>query len=118
MKALADDSTWIERAKNWFVQREIEVIVGLLKSSEIQTKVDKGILLKLSYKIVGCLSDNQLNDILYLFSNFIFNLDFYDNRIEEVSMDNWKSLYAKVCVEQYLNNLNEQVSDKFSSFRL
>lgn len=110
IKTLADGTKWIERIGNWFIQRELEVIVNLLKSHVVQSNIDKETLLKLSYKIVACLNDNQLNDILYLFSNFIFNLNMYENRIEGVSMDIWKSLYAKVCVEEYLNNLNDQVS--------
>lgn len=113
IQMLATHSKWAARANNWFIQREIETIVNLLKSTTVQVNIDKRSLLKLSYEIVGCLNDNQLTDILFLFSSFIFNLNLYENHIENISMENWKALYAKVCVEEYLNNLNDQVSDQF-----
>lgn len=110
MKKVAEDTKWLTHSSNWHLQRELVVIVNLLKSNVVQENSDKTILLKLSYKMVTCLNENQLDDILYLFSNFIFNLNYYESKIENAAIDDWKSLYAKVCVEDYLNMLYNQVS--------
>lgn len=95
---------------NWFLRREITFVVDLLKSTAFQQRIDKQTQLMVAYKLLCCLDGTQLNDILHIFSRFIFNIDLYEHKMNVTSMDEWKSLYAKVCVEYYLNSLNEEVS--------
>lgn len=96
---------------NWFLRREVTFVLDALRSSAFQQRIDKSLQLMTAYKILCCLDDSQLNDILHIFSRFIFNIDLYENKMNVTSMDEWKSLYAKVCVEHYLNSLNQEVSE-------
>lgn len=109
MENFAKNTDW-SFATNWFLRREITFVLDLLKSTAVQQRIDKRLQLMVAYKVLCCLDDTQLNDILHIFSRFIFNIDLYEHKLDVTSMDDWKSLYAKVCVEHYLNSLNEEVS--------
>lgn len=109
IEKFAKNTSW-SFSMNWFLRREVTFVLDLLKSSAFQQRIDKKLQLMIAYKLLCCLDDTQLNDILYIFSRFIFNIDLYEHKMNVTSMDEWKSLYAKVCVEYYLNSLNREVS--------
>lgn len=96
---------------NWFLRHEIIFILNILKSPLAQAKIDKGIQLQLAYKVVGYLTENQINELLFVYSQFIFNIELYPNRMGLTSdtMNQMKSSYGKLCVEHYLNTINVQV---------
>lgn len=96
---------------NWFLRQEIIFILDLLRSPLAQTKIDKGIQLQLAYKVVACLTESQINELLQVFSQFIFNIELYPNKMDLTldAMNQLKSTYGKLSVEHYLNTINDQV---------
>lgn len=71
--------------------------------------------LKLAYKLLLCLTENQINEILQIFSQFIFNLNLYENmnNLTEDDMSRMKSAYGKVYVEYYFNaNVTQSEGEK------
>lgn len=109
IEKFAGNTSW-SFSMNWFLRREVTFVLDLLRSTAFQQRIDKRLQLMVAYKILCCLDDTQLNDILHIFSRFIFNIDLYEHKMNVTSMDEWKSLYAKVCVEHFLNSLNGEVS--------
>lgn len=105
----AKNSSW-SFSMNWFLRREITFVLDLLRSTAFQQRADKRLQLTVAYKVLGCLDDTQLNEILQIFSRFIFKHDLYEHKSDVTSMDEWKSLYAKVIVEHFLNSLHGEVS--------
>lgn len=97
---------------NWFLRHEIILILDVLRSSAALTSIDKSLQLNLAYKLLLCLTENQINDILYIFSHFIFKIDMYSHNMNLSSeeMSQMKSTYGKVCVEHYLNTVGSQVN--------
>lgn len=108
IEKLAGNTSW-SFSMNWFLRREVTFVLDLLRSTAFQQRIDTRLQLMVAYKILCCLDDTQLNDILHIFSRFIFNIDLYEHKMNVTSMDEWKSLYAKVCVEHFLNSLNGEV---------
>ncbi|XP_031621767.1 uncharacterized protein LOC116339840 [Contarinia nasturtii] len=96
---------------NWFLRHEILFVLDLLKSTLMQQKLDKSIQLQIAYKVLICLTELQINEVLHIFSQFIFNIDMYAQNMNLTveTMDKLKSTYGKLCVECYLNNANSQV---------
>lgn len=77
-----------------------------------QSTLDKSTQLRVAYKVSACLTETQINDILHIFSQFIFNINMYSHNMNLTAdiMDKLKSVYGKVCVESYLNNIDAQVT--------
>lgn len=100
-----------EMSLNWFLRQEIIFMLDLLKSSAVQSKIDKKIQLQMAYKVVGCLTEGQTNELLTIFSQFIFNMEMYPNRLDLTvdTMNRLKSNYAQLCVDRFLNTVNAQV---------
>lgn len=100
-----------EISLNWFLRQEVIFMLDLLKSTEMQSKVDKKIQLRMAYKVVGCLSEAQTNELLTIFSQFIFNIEMYSNRLDLTldTMNRLKSNYAQLCVDRFLSTVNAQV---------
>lgn len=90
---------------NWFVRHEIQFVLGILRSTAAVSNANKTLQLKLAYKLLVCLTEHQINDILYVFSQFIFNVKMYDNSMDLTAddMNRMKSAYGKVYVEYYFN---------------
>lgn len=90
---------------NWFLRHEILFFLEVLKSPTTLAKHNKSLQLKLAYKLALCLTDNQINEILQIFSQFIFNLSLYENtnNLTADDMSRMKSAYGKVFVEYYFN---------------
>lgn len=99
---------------NWFMRQEIILVLDLLRSTIIRDGIEKSVQLNLAYKVVHCLAQNQINDILNVFSHFIFNIDMYANQMGLSSdvLNHWKSMYGRICVEHYFNTLNVEVRKK------
>lgn len=102
---------WI-LSMNWYLRREIIFILDMLRSKLFKHKIAKNIQLMIAYKILHCMDDTQFNEILQLFSQYVFNNDLYEHKIDE-QMENsiveWKSIYAKICVEMFFNGLDDEV---------
>lgn len=97
---------------NWFLRHEIILILDFLRSSAALTSIEESLQLNLAYKLLLCLTENQINDILYIFSHFIFKIDMYSHNMNLSSeeMSQMKSTYGKICVEYYLNAVGSQVN--------
>lgn len=89
---------------NWFARNEIQFCIELLKSSTIRNAIDKNILLNLTYKIITCLGDYQLNDLLFLLNNVIFNVEYYLHKaiFRQTNLNNWNTVYVKIFIQKYL----------------
>lgn len=96
------------------MRQEIILVLDLLRSTIIRDGIEKSVQLNLAYKVVHCLAQNQINDILNVFSHFIFNIDMYANQMGLSSdvLNHWKSMYGRICVEHYFNTLNVEVRKK------
>lgn len=104
-------NTEFKLSLNWFLRHEILFILDLLKSTTMQQTLEKSIQMQMAYKVLGCLTELQINDVLHVFSQFIFNIDMYPQNLDLTAeiMNKLKSTYGKVCVECYLNNSISQV---------
>lgn len=89
---------------NWFLRHEILFFLEILKSPTLSNH-SKMLQLKLAYKLLLCMTENQINEILEIFSQFIFNLNLYENtnNLTPDDMNRMKSAYGKVYVEYYFN---------------
>lgn len=78
-----------------------------------QQKLDKSVQLRVAYKVLTCLTETQINDVLFIFSQFIFNIDMYAQNMNLSSdkTNKMKSTYGKVCAETYFNNAHLQVQE-------
>lgn len=78
-----------------------------------QQNLDKSVQLRLAYKVLTCLTETQINDVLYIFSQFIFNVDMYSQNMNLTvdHMNKMKSIYGKICAETYFNNAHLQVQE-------
>lgn len=108
-------STKSELSLNWFLRHEILFILDCLESSVAQQTLDKSIQLRLAYKVIVCLTEAQINDILRIFSQFIFNIEMYTQQMNLTSdkMNQLKSTYGKICAESYFNNTDTQAPVRF-----
>ena len=72
----------------------------------ITSSIDRMTLLKLTYKIINRLTDHQLHDLLFLFNNVVFNVDYYSLGcpVTRTTVDSWNRVYLKFSIEQFLNN--------------
>lgn len=96
---------------NWFLRQEVIFMLDILKSSAVQSKIDKKIQLQMAYKVVNCLTEVQTNELLTIFSQFIFNIEMYPNRFDLNldTMNRLKCNYAQLCVDRFLHTVNAQV---------
>lgn len=103
---------------NWFLRQEILFVLDLLKLSTTQEMLDKSIRLQVAYKVLTCLTETQIDDVLHIFSQFIFNIDMYPHTLDlsPDTMNKLKSTYGRICAEFYLNNTSAQVNMIFISF--
>lgn len=107
-------NTRYQSTLNWFLRHEILFVVGILKNPTTLPNVSKTLQLKLAYKLLLCLTENQINEILYVFSQFIFNIDVYENAMSLTAddMNRMKSAYGKNYVEYYFNAIVERDREK------
>lgn len=105
-------NTEFKLSLNWFLRHEILFVLDLLKSSFLQQNLDKSTQLRLAYKVLVCLTETEINDVLYVFSQYIFNIEMYAHNMNLTAetMNKLKSTYGRVCAETYLNNALEQVN--------
>lgn len=95
---------------NWYLRREIVFILDMLRSESFKQKIDKKQQLMVAYKILHCMDDTQFNDILQLFSQYVFNGDLYECCDDvRTLIDEWKSIYAKIFVEMFFSGLDDEV---------
>lgn len=104
-------NTKAEMPLNWFLRQEVILMLDLLKSSAVQSIIDKKIQLQMAYKVIGCLTEGQTNELLTIFNRFIFNIEMYSNQLDLTldTMNRLKSNYAQICVDRFLNTVNAQV---------
>lgn len=104
-------NTEFKLSLNWFLRHEILFVLDLLKSPIAQASFDKSQQLRVAYKILNCLTETQINDVLHIFSQLIFNIDMYPHNmgLTKETLIKLKSTYGKVCAETYLNNADTQV---------
>lgn len=78
-----------------------------------QQKLDKSVQLRVAYKVLTCLTETQINDVLFIFSQFVFNIDMYSQNMNLTSdkLNHMKSTYGKVCAETYFNNTHLQAQE-------
>lgn len=105
-------NTEFKLSLNWFLRHEILFVLDLLKSPVFQQNLDKSVQLRLAYKVLVCLTETQINDVLHVFSQYIFNIDMYaqNMNLTTETMNKLKSTYGRVCAETYINNATEQVN--------
>lgn len=105
-------NTEFKLSLNWFLRQEILFVLELLKSSMAQKTFDKSVQLRVAHKVLSCLTETQINDVLHIFSHFIFNIDMYANNMDLTieTLNKLKSTYGKVCAESYLNNADTEVN--------
>lgn len=105
------ENTECQFSLNWFLRPEILFVLDLLRSSTARELLDKSIQLRVAYKVLTCLTETQIDDVLHIFSQFIFNIDMYPKIMDltAAKMNQLKSTYGKVCAEYYLNNTSAQV---------
>lgn len=99
-------NTEFKLSLNWYLRHEILFVLDLLKSPLAKETLDKSTQLRVAYKVLVCLTETQINEVLNIFSQYIFNIDMYSQSMDLTSdkMDQIKSTYGKVCAESYLNN--------------
>lgn len=104
-------NTKFKLSLNWFLRHEILFVLDILKSSFAQHNIDKFLRLQVAYKTLACLTETQINDVLFVFSQFIFNIEMYPKNMNLTTeiMNKLKSTYGKVCAESYLNNASSHV---------
>lgn len=105
-------NTEFKLSLNWYLRQEIILVIDLLKSPTIHVNLDKTIQHRVAYKVLVCLTENQINEVLYIFDHFIFNIDMYPQtmNLTPETMNKLKSMYGKICAETYLNNATTQVN--------
>lgn len=105
------ENTKFNFSLNWFLRQEILFVMDLLKSSSTHEVLDKSVLLRVAYKVLVCLTETQINDVLHIFSQFIFNIDMYPQttNLSSDTMNRLKSTYGRICAEFYLNTASAQV---------
>lgn len=102
------NSNW-KLSMNWFLRREIVSVLEMLRSQSFKQKIEKKIQLNVAYKVLHCMDDTQLNEILQIFSQYVFNGALYEHDGCETMIDEWKSVYAQICVEMFFGGLDDEV---------
>lgn len=108
------NSNW-KLSMNWFLRREIVFVLEMLRSQSFKQKIEKKIQLNVAYKVLQCMDDTQLNEILQIFSQYVFNRALYEHDSCETMIDEWKSVYAKICVEMFFGGLDDEVGVNVST---
>lgn len=103
------NSNW-SMAMNWFLRREITFVLDMLKSKAFKQKINRKLQLITAYKVLNCLDETQINDVLVIFNQFIFNSQLYDTEIDAKTVNEWKSIYARIFIESFFNRAEENVS--------
>lgn len=96
-------------AANYFVHTEIQFIVECLKSAAIRKLIaDKSVILQLTFKLVTCLGDHQMDDLLFLLNNIIFDIAYYTNKsiFRRTNLNDWNTTYVKIIMQEYFIRTN------------
>lgn len=81
--------------KNWFVRGELSFVVNLLRLKDILKALDNTTVQKIAFNVMGCCTENELEDLLFILKNIVFNVAVYDNvgDVFQTDMDNWYRSY-------------------------
>lgn len=81
--------------KNWFVRNELSFVVNLLRLKNILKVVDNTSIQKIAFNVMCCCTENELEDLLYILKNIVFNATVYDNvgDVFQTDMDSWYRSY-------------------------
>lgn len=82
---------------NWFLKKEIEFIYELLNSRSLQFSP---FLLKVAFNLLNCFTQENLEKILYIFENFVFNGKFYYASVKLEELNKWKFIYNGVVMSK------------------
>ncbi|KAG4070611.1 hypothetical protein HA402_013531 [Bradysia odoriphaga] len=81
--------------KNWFVRNELAFVVNLLRLKHIPEAVDKATIQRIAFNVMRCCTENELEDLLFILKNIVFNVARYDNAADvfQSDMDVWYRSY-------------------------
>lgn len=95
--------------KNWFARNELSFVVNLLRLKNIVQAVDNTTVQKIAFNVLGCCTDNELADLLFILKNIVFNITAYGNVADvfQSDMDNWYQSYLLLLgpIAQQTNSL-------------
>lgn len=81
--------------KNWFVRNELSFVINLLRLDGVRNVLDKSSIQKISFNVIRCCTENELEDLLFILKNIVFNVAVYDNAgdIFQTDMNAWHRSY-------------------------
>lgn len=95
--------------KNWFVRNELSFIVNLLRFKNILQLIDNTTVQKIAFNVMCCCTENELEDLLFILKNIVFNVAVYDyvQDIFQADMDSWYRSYLLLLgpIAQQTNSL-------------
>lgn len=87
---------------NWFLKIEINFIFELINSRSLQFNP---FLLKVAFNLLNCFTHENLDKILFIFENFVFNEKFYySSNITKEEYGKWKYIYNGVVMSKLTEN--------------
>lgn len=103
--------------RNWFVRNELSFVVNLLRLKSVLKVVDKCTIQRIAFNVMRCCTENELEDLLFVLKNVVFNVALYDNAADvfQSDMDNWYRSYLLQLgpVVQQTNSLVHVVQKDF-----
>ncbi|KAJ6635703.1 RNA polymerase II-associated protein 1 [Pseudolycoriella hygida] len=103
--------------KNWFVRNELSFLVNLLRFENIMKVLDKTTVQKIAFNVIRCCTANELEDLLFILKNVVFNLATYDNvsDVFQTDLDLWYKSYLLLLgpVTQQTNSLVHVTKNDF-----
>lgn len=81
--------------RNWFVRNELSFVVDLLRLKNIPEAVDKSTIQRIAFNVMCCCTENELEDLLFILKQIVFNVTLYDNAADvfQSDMDVWYRSY-------------------------
>lgn len=102
LEQLANEITNDHLRRNWFVRLETHFILSLLKCSELREHVmHKKTLQQNAYKMSTYLTENQVEDVVFLFESVLFKMELYDKSdiFTDSLMNVTKQIYQHICFD-------------------
>lgn len=95
--------------RNWFVRNELSFVVHLLRLRNALTVVDNATVQKIAFHVMGCCTENELEDLLFILKSIVFNVTAYDQVADvfQTDMDKWYRSYVPLLgpMAQQINSL-------------
>jgi hypothetical protein len=81
---------------NWFAKLELKFLLSLIRWEPTIRHIAPTTILKVSFKLLNCLCQDMINDIIFVFDNIVFSTNYYqhldENGVEEFKK--YRNIYA------------------------